>query len=349
MRTRLFIALIAAFAVGCSGSSSKPIDEEPETSTATFAKGADLSWITEMESDGIKFYNASGEQTECTALMKSLGMNAIRLRVWVDPTGGWCNKVDVLVKARRAKQLGMRLLLTFHYSDFFADPARQTKPAAWESYSLDGLCSAVGAHTVDVLSALKAEGIEPEWVAVGNETRAGMLWPEGKIVSGNFASYVRLSNAGYNAVKSIFPAAKVMVHIDRGDESSTWFFDAFKAAGGKWDIVGLSLYPDYSAWSTALNKCMANVTTLIQRYSTDVMICEVGMDSNRADECYSLLSGLITRSSAIEGAVGVFYWEPECYGGWKPAVYNSLGWSSYGKGAFDSNGRPTHALDAFKQ
>ena len=90
--------------------------ETPETS-AVFANGADVSWLTQMEASGKKFYNASGTQTECMALLKSLGMNAIRLRVWVNPSGGYNNAADVLVKAKRANDLGMRLLIDFHYSD----------------------------------------------------------------------------------------------------------------------------------------------------------------------------------------------------------------------------------------
>ena len=92
-------------------------DPEPTPTPTALVKGADISWVTEMESKGYKFYNAAGQERECTALMKELGMNAIRLRVWVNPQGGWNGKADVVAKARRAKALGLKLLIDFHYSD----------------------------------------------------------------------------------------------------------------------------------------------------------------------------------------------------------------------------------------
>jgi Arabinogalactan endo-1,4-beta-galactosidase len=101
------------------------------SATTPFAAGADVSWLTQMEAAGKKFYNAGGTQMECMALLKSLGMNTIRLRVWVNPSDGWCNAQDLLVKAKRARDLGMRILIDFHYSDSWADPSKQTKPAAW--------------------------------------------------------------------------------------------------------------------------------------------------------------------------------------------------------------------------
>ena len=99
-------------------------DNQNPTETVTFAKGADISWVTEMEKSGMKFYNANGKQTDCFELMKELGMNAIRLRVWVNPTDGYCNKADVVAKALRAKALGLELMIDFHYSDSWADPGK---------------------------------------------------------------------------------------------------------------------------------------------------------------------------------------------------------------------------------
>ena len=172
-------------------------------------------------------------------------MNAIRLRVWVNPSDGWCGKEDVLMKAWRAHNLGFRLMIDFHYSDVWADPANQTKPAAWSNYTLDELKTAVADHTKDVLSALKEKGIDVEWVQVGNETRTGMLWPEGQATSGNFKNFADLTVSGYDAVKSVYPNAKVIIHLDGGDNNSnyTWMFDGLKQNGGKWDVIGMSLYP----------------------------------------------------------------------------------------------------------
>ena len=154
-----------------------------------FVKGADISWITLMESQGMKFYNADGAERECTALMKEIGMNAVRYRVWVNPVDGWNSAADVLVKAIRAQKLGLRIMIDFHYSDTWADPGNQTPPAAWASYDINQLIEAVSIHTTEVLSLLKKYGVDVEWVQVGNETRTGMMWPLGSYKENGGKSY----------------------------------------------------------------------------------------------------------------------------------------------------------------
>src|SRR5207342_823163 len=126
-----------------------------------FVKGADISWLTEMEAAGRKFYNNAGVEKECMQLLKDLGMNAIRLRVWVDPVSGWNNTADVLAKAIRAKNLGMKIMIDFHFSDTWADPGHQTKPAAWANQDLTALKQSLANHTTSVLNTLKTNGITP--------------------------------------------------------------------------------------------------------------------------------------------------------------------------------------------
>ena len=233
-----------------------------------FAKGADVSWLTEMEKDGVKFYNQNGKATECMKLLREEGTNSIRLRVWVNPEGGWCGKDDVIAKAWRAQQLGFRLMIDFHYSDTWADPAHQTVPAAWQGYTAEQMKQAVADHTKDVLTALKDKGVtNVEWVQVGNETRDGMLWndaegDDAKAVTGrvsenaaNFAAYV---NAGYDAVKAVYPQAKVIVHVDEGNNLGryTWLFGELKKNGGKWDVIGMSLYPEDNNWQDLTTNCL---------------------------------------------------------------------------------------------
>ena len=147
-----------------------------------------------MEASGRKFYNSAGTEKECMQLMKDLGMNAIRLRVWVNPVGGWNNTADVVAKALRAKALGMKIMIDFHYSDSWADPGQQTKPAAWVGQDFATLKQSVATHTTSVLNTLKTNGIIPAWVQVGNETNDGMLWPDGK-ASTNMNNFAQLVNA----------------------------------------------------------------------------------------------------------------------------------------------------------
>ncbi|MCL1932232.1 MAG: arabinogalactan endo-1,4-beta-galactosidase [Candidatus Azobacteroides sp.] len=307
-----------------------------------FAKGADVSWLTQMEKEGCKFYNAVGSETECMTLLRDLGMNAIRLRVWVNPADGWCNKNDVLIKAWRANNLGMRVMIDFHYSDTWADPGKQAKPASWEILSFDDLKNAVATHTKDVLTTLKDNGITPEWVQVGNETGDGMLWEDGR-ASTNMKNYADLNNAGYDAVKEVFPQAKVIVHLQSGSDNSLfrWLFDGLKNNGGKWDVIGMSLYPDVDNWKTVNEQCLANINDMISRYGSEVMICEVGMPWDQAETCKDFLTDLIAKAQAVPNnqCLGIFYWEPEGY----------VSWSGYTMSAFDNTGRPTVALDAFSK
>lgn len=340
LRNILLAGLLLLGAAACNDDDKPVFPETPTYDMSGFAKGADVSWLTEMEKAGNKFYTSTGRETECMSLLRDLGMNAIRLRVWVNPADGWCNKSDVLVKAWRAHQLGMRLMIDFHYSDSWADPGQQTKPTEWSSYTLEELKTAVADHTKDVLNALKTQGITPEWVQVGNETGNGMLWDEGK-ADKNMAGYAALTTSGYEAVKAIFPDAKVIVHLQSGNDNSLyrWLFDGLKENGGKWDVIGMSLYPQADTWQTMNNECISNMKDMIERYDSEVILCEVGMPWDDAESCKNFLTDLLAQSKAITQCLGIFYWEPQC----------SSSWNGYTLGAFDNNGRPTEALDAFKE
>ena len=340
MRNKYLLAiLIALFSILSVHSETK------NASLSLFAAGADVGWLTEMEASNKKFYTADGTQMECIALLKSLGMNSIRLRVWVNPTAGWCNAADLLVKAKRANDLGMRIMVDFHYSDWWADPGKQTKPAAWTTLSLTDLKTAVGNHTREVLNLLKSNNITPEWVQVGNETGNGMLWETGK-ASVSMANYTALNNAGYDAVKEVFPSAKVIVHLQNGYDNGLfrWIFDGLKNNGGKWDVIGMSLYPNWyktkDDWQNANKDCLTNMNDMVARYGKEVMVVECGMSWDKAATAKLFLTDIIAKTKLVTGGkgTGVFYWEPQCYGNWQ----------GYSLGAFDNSGKPTVAMDAFK-
>ena len=209
-----------------------------------FWLGADISGTTELEARGIQLTNAAGEPRENTELMKELGLNAVRLRVWVEPTDGLCNGDDVLRMALRAKALGMALMIDFHYSDWWADPGKQNIPKSWKGLSYGEMCDALANHTREVLRKLKNNGIDVKWVQVGNETTDGFLWDVGR-ASTNMAQYAGLTANGYDAVKEIYPNATVIVHIDCGSDPKRYdfIFDGLRKYGAKWDMIGMSIYP----------------------------------------------------------------------------------------------------------
>ncbi len=324
-----------------------------------FALGADISWVTEMEARGQKLCNAAGEETDCFALMKELGLNAVRLRVWVDPTehGGWCDSRDLLVKARRAAELGMDVMVDFHYSDWWADPAKQNIPAAWKGHDYAQMKTAVADHTREVLQLLKDNGLTPKWVQVGNETSDGFLWDMGR-ASVNPEQYAGLFAAGHDAVKEVFPDAAVIVHLDNGFDSGLydWNLDILRDNGAEWDMVGMSLYPYWAMDAgkeenaeQTVTDCIANIRHVAGKYGCDVMIVETGMEcgddngdlvsDEKLEEGRALLGRIIRESiENTDGRCrGVFYWEPEC----RPGQYRL--------GAFTEDGRPTVIMDAFSE
>lgn len=337
------IVLTILFALSTSACSNEKHAENDSnsqnTTTKAFAKGADISWLTEMEATGTKFYNHKGQPTECLTLLKEMGVNAIRLRVWVDPTDGWNGSDDVLTKAIRAQQMGMRVMIDFHYSHTWADPGKQFIPQAWQNYNLEQMSQAVSKHTKEVLGALKNKGIAVEWVQVGNETATGMLWEIGRYTDKNKKNFAQLVNAGYDAAKSIYPQSIVIVHVDQGDKLDrfTWLFDGLKENGAKWDAIGMSLYPEDHNWEQLTHACLSNITLLSQRYNCPVVVAEVGMPWH-SKHAESFMNTIVKGAKNINTCLGVFYWEPQCYGGWK----------GYNKGTFDNSGKPTNTLNIFK-
>ena len=266
---------------------------------ATFANGADVSWVSQQESSGYSFYNSSGVKTDPYVLLKNLQVNAIRLRVWVNPAGGWCNGADVLYKAKRAAAQGQRILIDFHYSDSWADPGQQTKPAAWANHTLAQLNTDVYSHTYGILNYLKTNGVTVDWVQVGNEINSGMLWPEGS--TSNFSNLAGLINNGYSAVKAVYPSAQVILHLANGYDNAVfrWFFDGVKAAGAKWDVIGMSHYPPASNWTTYNNNISTNMWDMVSRYGKPVMVTEVGMDWTQATTAKAMLADLLNKTKAL--------------------------------------------------
>lgn len=333
--------LLVATSFSCGKRKSKPGPPIEPPILTVFAKGADVSWVTQMESQGINFYNKSGSQQDLFSILKGLGMNTIRLRAWVNPSDGWCNTADLLAKAIRANNAGFRILIDFHYSDSWADPGKQTKPLAWQNETVSQLATSVKDYTTSVLKTLWQNNIFPEWVQVGNETNNGMLWPEGK-ASDNMANFATFINAGYDAVKSVYPGTKVIVHISNGYDNSLfrWIFDGLKSNGAKWDVIGMSLYPTAANWPQLNSQCLSNMNDMVSRYDKEVMICEVGMPVIDSLECQKFIADLVTKTKSLSNnkGLGVIYWEPECYNNF----------AGYGLGAFGINGHPTIALDGFQ-
>ena len=322
-----------------------------QTTTTDFVKGADVGFLTGQERHGVKFHDRNGRERECLELLKNdYQMSAIRMRVWVNPRGGSCDKNELLALARRVKALGMQLMVDFHYSDSWADPAKQPIPKAWEGHTYKQMKRDLAQHTIEVLTLLKENDIEPRWVQVGNETANGLLWPMGHIEK-NPKQYAGFIRAGYDAVKKVFPKTIVIVHLDRGHKQSLydWNLDIVRKYGGRWDMIGMSLYPYWAMEGhpelkadDIITDCMSNIRHVSEKYKCDVMIVETGFEVDeqhpeKMEEGRRQLTRVIkeARSMTNGRCRGVFYWEPQCLPG------------GYKLGAFDHNAAPTAIMEAF--
>lgn len=310
-----------------------------------FWLGADISGTTELEARGIQLYNAAGEPRENTALMKELGLNAVRLRVWVNPRRGFSNKEDVLKMALRAKALDMPVMIDFHYSDWWADPAKQNIPEAWKNYSYKQMKRALARHTRETLQLLKDHGIDVKWVQVGNETTNGFLWPMGHAQT-NMKQYAGLTDAGYEAVKKVYPDAISIVHLDCACDPARYdfIFDGLRKYNARFDMIGVSVYPYWDIdskletdYKGTIKDFPANLKRISEKYGVETMVVETGVEVSKPEEGKVILKAIIDAAmNDCDGHChGVFYWAPELEG-------------PYPLGAF-KNHRPTVIMDAFTE
>lgn len=321
---------------------------EAESSDSSFVRGADISWLPQMEASGYIFRNDNGEAEDCFKILKNFGINSIRLRTWVnpsdDPISGHCSKEETIQMAKRAKEWGMRIMINFHYSDSWADPAKQNKPKAWQELNFEELKKAMYDYTVDVMKGLKQEGITPEWVQIGNEIPTGFLYPDGSTDS--WPQLAALLNQGYDAVKSVSPESKVILHIDQGNNNARFrnWFDNAKKHDVKYDIIGMSYYPYWLEgkpdYTESIDDLGNNLKDMANRYGKEVMVVEVGGEDDKVQNTYDMLKAVIAKVKEVPSnkGLGVFYWEPQ----------GARSWSHYALSAWGDDGKPTKVLEAFK-
>jgi arabinogalactan endo-1,4-beta-galactosidase len=314
--------------------------------SAPRAIGHDLSFAIQEAAVGNSFTDR-GRTALPEQILAEHGANFVRLRLWLDPPGGYSNLTSVLQMAQRAHAAGMRILLDFHYSDFWADPATQNTPVAWQGQDLTTLAQTVRTYTRDVLTALHAQGTPADMVQIGNEIRNGMLWPLGwaDAWSGagwdNLGTLLRAGVAGAADAPGRTP--RIVIHFDQGGDNafSRVFFDRVVEQAVPFDVVGLSYYP---FWHGTLTQLRTNLDDLATRYNKDVMIVETqyGWTLQNGDSLGDFLwldsqlvpgypatpggqigfvSDLVSALAAVPGGhgAGVFYWQPE----WIPGV----GWT----------------------
>ena len=346
MKTRHSFITLLLSVLFLTGFSLKSYSEV--TADNFFAKGGDISWLPQMEASGYTFYDDNGDKQDCFQILKDHGFNTIRLRTWVNPSdnraSGHCSKEETVAMAVRAQKWGMKVMIDFHYSDSWADPGKQKKPAAWEGHDFAQLQKDVYDYTFEVMKALKESGIAPDWVQVGNETPGGMIYPEGSVA--NWPQLAQLINKGYDAIKAVSPTSKVILHVDRGNDNKrfrTWFDNA-KSNGAKYDVIGLSYYPywleGHPDYTLSIDDLGKNMNDMASRYDKEVMVVEVGGEDNKVQNTYDMLIAVQEKVKEVPGGkgLGVIYWEPQ----------GARSWSRYALSAWGEDGKPTKAMDAFK-
>ena len=269
--------------------------------------GADISFLPQIEEQWKRKLFENGEEIDAIQLLKNHGINYIRLRVFVNPENekgyspkdGYCDLEHTLAMAKRIKAAGLKFLLDFHYSDYWADPQQQFKPKAWEGLNFEELQAQVTSYTSDVLNALKAQETSPDMVQVGNEINHGMIWPDGHI--GNPDGLASLLKAGVKGVNNVDSSMPIMMHIALGgqnDEAVFWL-DNMIARGVEFDIIGLSYYP---RWHGTLNDLHFNLHDLIKRYNKPLNVVEYG---NRIKSVHDIVFNL-----PDDFGKGAAFWEP---------------------------------------
>jgi len=349
-----------------------------------FIVGADVSHLQQIEDFGGRFYDRSGRERNCLEILREHGVDFVRLKIWNSPglpnsdPAGYNGKRHVLRMARRVKNMGLKLLLNFHYSDWWADPGKQFIPAAWKNLGFAELESALHDFTHDVIAALKAQGTLPEMVQVGNEITHGILWNEAR-VSDEFDreeqwdKLCRLLKGGLRAVKNVDRSVKTVIHIDKGGDNrqSVRFFDQLRRREVEFDIIGLSYYP---IWHGSIADFENNVDDLARRYGKGIVIVETAFPytTENGDATPNASTGPYARMVpgypfTVQGqanmlqtiisvvkriperkGLGFFYWEPDFI------PVKGAGWK-YGEGSewddqtlFDFTGHALWSLDVFR-
>ena len=322
-----------------------------------FIKGMDVSTLLEETDCGARYYDNNIEG-DLLSILKKYGCNSVRLRLWNDPysetgepySAGTSDLNKTIILSRRAKALGLSILLDLHYSDFWADPGKQFVPKAWRGLDEEGLEKAVYEYTKDVLNSLIAHDAAPDLIQIGNEITNGMLWPTGQ--KPNWKWLTRYINAGIRASREMLPDMPVMIHLDNGgfnDMYVDWFENYFKE-GLDFDIIGFSYYP---FWHGTLDQLEFNMKDMARRYGKKLVVAEVSMGHSMKDyRSYEGLNsetgkGMATKEELVAkieypmtpegqadfmadflnrmkriGASGFYYWEP----GWVPVP--GCGWAS---------------------
>ena len=357
----LSVMLLLCFASCKRVKSSKTLYvDKVENMPKDFIMGMDASCVPSLEASGVKYYDHKGKEKDVYKILSENGVNYIRVRIWNDPFdeegngygGGNCDLENAIEVGKRATKYGMKLLVNFHYSDFWADPAKQMAPKAWEYMSIDRKCAALYDYTKNCLEELVDAGVDVGMVQIGNETN-GAMCGESSAAIGGWAKITRLMSAGSKAVREVCPKALVAVHFTNPEkvtnyESYSANLDYYKV---DYDVFASSYYP---AWHGTLENLATVLNKVADKYGKKTMIIETAYVNTLEDTDFYGNTGTDgvkeypfteqgqanhireltdTAVNKMNNCIGICYWEGTWISvGGESWEENSAIWEKYGSG-----------------
>lgn len=341
------ILLMALLLTGC-GADKKGQEKAPgseslyvqkvEDLPEDFILGMDASCVPALEAGGVKYYDHAGQEKDVFQILSENGINYIRVRVWNDPYdkdgngygGGNCDIDTAIAIGKRATQYGMKLLVNFHYSDFWADPAKQMVPKSWKGMKIDAKAEALYNYTKDSLQKLKDAGVDVGMVQIGNETN-GSFCGESSSAVGGWKRICQLFSAGSRATREVFPEALVAVHFANPEKVTNYesYSKNLEYYQVDYDVFASSYYP---FWHGTLENLSQVLTKVHDTYGKQVMVAETSYAFTAEDSDFygntigegggivkdypftyqgqaNLVRNVVDTVAHTPGGIGVFYWE----------------------------------------
>ena len=347
--------------------------------TDEFIMGMDASCVPALEASGVKYYDFDGTEKDVYLILSENGINYIRVRIWNDPFdssgngygGGNCDIENAIAVGKRATEYGMKLLVNFHYSDFWADPAKQMVPKAWKGMNIDEKSEALYDYTKECLEKLVSAGVDVGMVQIGNETNGAMAG-ESSSALGGWKRITQLMNAGVKAVREVCPNALVAVHFANPEKVTNYesYGKNLEYFGVDYDVFASSYYP---FWHGTLDNLASVLSNIAETYGKKVMIAETSYAFTAEDTDFygntigegsgfvkdypftiqgqaNLVHNVIdTAVNKIKNCIGVFYWEGTWISvGGDSYESNLAKWEKHGSGWASSNAAEYDPDDAGK-
>ncbi len=337
--------------------------EKVENLTDEFIMGMDASCVPSLEDSGVKYYDYDGTEKDVYEILSQNGINYIRVRIWNDPFdkngngygGGNCDIQNAIEIGKRATKYGMKLLINFHYSDFWADPAKQMVPKAWKGMNIDQKSEALYEYTKECLEMLVDAGVDIGMVQIGNETN-GYMCGESSSALGGWKKITQLMSAGSKAVREVCPDALVAIHFANPEKVTNYvsYSKNLEYYGVDYDVFASSYYPFWHGTLENLSEVLSNVA---ETYNKKVMIAEtsyaftaentdlygntIGDGGGIVKEYPFTVQGqanlvrdvIDTAVNKTTNCIGVFYWEGTWISIGNESYEENLAlWEKYGSG-----------------